>query len=105
MRRPVLIPVDSAPAASQGASLAAPAGEARGTQYFEAHLDEAREIVVQCAAGTVRGQECANAEIAIAEADGKARFDAFMGNRNSDRDSSDWCISDGTSGCDVHNIH
>jgi len=77
--RPVFLPVGTAPAASQGAGLAAPAGDARGTQYFAANLDEAREIVAQCAAGTVRGQECANAEIAIVEAEGKERFDAFMG--------------------------
>ncbi|SNT29822.1 hypothetical protein [Sphingopyxis indica] len=77
--RPVFIPVEIAPAASQGAGLTAPAGDARSTQYFAANLDEARETVAQCAAGTVRGQECANAEIAIVEAEGKERFDAFMG--------------------------
>ncbi|ALR22585.1 hypothetical protein [Sphingobium baderi] len=77
--RPVIVPLDVTPGASHGAGLAAPLGEGRGTQYFEAHLEEAREVVAQCAVGAVRGQECANAEVAIVEAEGKERFDAFMG--------------------------
>ena len=64
---------DEAPAAPEPA-------EPRGTQYFAAHLDEAREIVGQCAEGSVRGSECANAEQAVIEAEGRDRFKKFMGN-------------------------
>jgi hypothetical protein len=76
--RPVILPV-SQPAAV-GPFLAAPMAEARGTQYFVAHLDEAQRIVAQCADGSVRGEECVNAQAAITEADGRARFKKFMGN-------------------------
>lgn len=69
--RPVLGPLMAKPSA-------ATASDARATQYFKANIDEAREVVAQCAAGTVRGQECANAEVAIVETEGKERFDAFM---------------------------
>ena len=54
--------------------------EPRGTQYFAAHLDEARQVVAQCAEGTVRGAECAKAEQAVVEAEGRDRFKRFMGN-------------------------
>ncbi|MFA7602180.1 MAG: hypothetical protein WCY29_04155 [Novosphingobium sp.] len=77
--RPVIVPIESGTGAGHGLAVEQAAREARGTQYFQAHLDEARELVAQCAAGTARGQECANAEVAIAEAKGKERFDAFMG--------------------------
>jgi len=49
-------------------------------QYFAAHLDEARQVVAQCAEGTARGDECANAEQAVIEAEGRERFKKFMGN-------------------------
>ncbi len=77
--RPVILPVIAPGLASQGASLTPTVSEARGTQYFEANIEEARELVAQCAAGSVRGQECANAEVAIVETEGKERFDAFIG--------------------------
>jgi len=77
--RPVILPVVASSATSQGAGLTPTISEARGTQYFEANIDEARTVVAQCAAGSVRGQECANAEVAIVEAEGKERFEAFMG--------------------------
>lgn len=51
----------------------------RSTQYFTAHLDEARQIVTQCRDGSVRGDECANADMAVQEADSKARFRKFLG--------------------------
>lgn len=54
--------------------------EPRGKQYFRAHLDEAREIVEQCQTGAVRGEECATADTAIEEAEGKERFEKFVGN-------------------------
>lgn len=76
--RPVLLPgADTPPAAP--AAFGVRSSEPRGTQYFEANLDEARQIIAQCRDGTVRGTECANAGAAVAQSDGKANFDAFMG--------------------------
>ena len=74
--RPVIVPV------SQTAAVAGPPAAAtpRGTQYFAAHLDEARQIVAGCREGTVRGDECVNAEQAVVEAEGRERFKKFMGN-------------------------
>ncbi len=37
----------------------------RGQQYFEAHIDEAEKVVADCRTGTVRGQECVNADMAL----------------------------------------
>lgn len=76
--RPVIVPVSQS--AAVGPIPAAPSAEARGTQYFAAHLDEARQVVAQCADGSVRGEECANAQAAATEAEGRARFKKFMGN-------------------------
>lgn len=53
--------------------------EPRSAQYFAAHLDEARQIVKQCGDDAVRGDECANADMAVQEADSKARFRKFLG--------------------------
>jgi len=75
--RPVIVPVERA------AIVAGPApalAEPRGKQYFAAHLDEARQVQAQCADGTVRGDECFNAEMAVVEADGRARSKRFFGN-------------------------
>lgn len=77
--RPVIIPFDTGAGVGRGLTVEQAVREARGTQYFEAHLDEARELLAQCAARTARGQECANAEVAIVKAEGKERFDTFMG--------------------------
>ncbi|OCC23749.1 hypothetical protein MB02_11380 [Croceicoccus estronivorus] len=78
--RPVIVPVDRT-AIVAGPPAAAPASAgSRGTQYFAAHLDEARQVVAQCAEGTARGDECANAEQAVIEAEGRERFKKFMGN-------------------------
>jgi hypothetical protein len=51
----------------------------RSSEYFAAHLDEARQIVAGCRDGTVRGEECANAGLAVEEADAKERFRRFRG--------------------------
>jgi len=78
--RPVIVPVErTAIVAGPPAAVAALAAP-RGTQYFTAHVDEARQIVAQCAEGSVRGDECANAEQAVTEAEGRERFKKFMGN-------------------------
>lgn len=76
--RPVIVPVEQSAAVASPAPIA-PAAP-RGTQYFAAHLDEARQVMAQCAEGTVRGDECANAEQAVIEAEGRDRFKRFMGN-------------------------
>lgn len=76
--RPVIVPVSQR--AAVGTVPAAPTAEARGTQYFAAHLDEAQQVVVQCADGSVRGEECATAQAAVTEAEGRARFKKFVGN-------------------------
>jgi len=76
--RPVIVPVNQPAAVSPDP--AAPSPEARGTQYFATHLDEARQVVAQCADGSARGEECANAQAAVTEAEGRARFKKFMGN-------------------------
>jgi len=73
--RPVILPIDQ----TTGLAPAAVPAEPRATQYFAAHLDEARQIVAGCQAGSVRGGECANAEQAVTEAEGKDRFRRFMG--------------------------
>jgi len=78
--RPVIVPAgQTAPVAGPPAAVPASA-EPRGPQYFAAHLDEARQVVAQCAEGSVRGDECANAEQAVIEAEGRDRFKRFMGN-------------------------
>lgn len=53
--------------------------EPRSTQYFEAHIDEARKIVDGCRDGSVRGDECGNADIAVRAADAKDRRQKFFG--------------------------
>jgi len=78
--RPVIAPVErTTMVAGPPAAPPAPA-EARGKQYFAAHLDEARQVQAQCAEGTVRGDECLNAEMAVTEADGRERHKRFFGN-------------------------
>lgn len=57
-----------------------PLSEARGTQYFLAHIDEARQVVAGCRDGSVRGGECATAEEAIVKVDAAERRRRFLGN-------------------------
>lgn len=73
--RPVI-----APTAATAPSLPQAADAPRGKPYFAVHLDEARQVVAGCANGSVRGDECSNAEQAIVEAEGRDRFKHFMGN-------------------------
>ncbi len=51
----------------------------RSKPYFTANLDEGRRVVAGCQQGSVRGEECANAEQAVTEADGRARLKRFLG--------------------------
>lgn len=81
--RPVIAPVEPAVAvASPTPAALAPMGgsEARGKPYFATHLDEAREVMKRCANGSAHGDECFNADMAITEADGRARHKRFFGN-------------------------
>ena len=78
--RPVLAPLRQTAVAVSPAAAAPQPTAARGTQYFAANLDEARQIVAGCRDGSVRGDECANAEQAVIEADSRDRFKRFTGN-------------------------
>lgn len=74
--RPVIMPANQTTVAVS----AVPAPTApRGTQYFAANLDEARQIIAGCQDGSVRGGECANAEQAVIHAESQDRFKRFMG--------------------------
>lgn len=64
------------------AAIAGCSAEPRSTEYFKAHLDEAKEVVDGCAAGSVRGDECANASFAVEEAKGRDRFRRFLGKKS-----------------------
>lgn len=76
--RPVITPIQqTAPVPSP---ISAAPGEARGTQYFTVHIDEARQVVDGCRDGSVRGAECANAEEAIIKVDAQERRKRFLGN-------------------------
>ena len=78
--RPVITPSPEAVADSKPISISPTSGEARGTQYFMAHLDEAQRVVAGCRDGLVRGDECANAEEAIIKVDAQERRRRFLGN-------------------------
>jgi hypothetical protein len=78
--RPIITPAPQTAAVASQATIAPTSTEARGTQYFVAHVDEARRIVAGCRDGSVRGGECASAEQAVAEVEGRERFKKFMGN-------------------------
>ena len=78
--RPVIAPLSQTAVAVSPAPAAPQPTAARGTQYFAANIDEARQIVAACRDGSVRGDECANAEQAVIEADSRDRFKRFTGN-------------------------
>jgi len=78
--RPVMMPVDQTAAVAGARPAVQAQATPRGMQYFAAHLEEARQIVAGCRESTVRGDECANAEQAVTEAEGRDRFKKFMGN-------------------------
>jgi hypothetical protein len=79
--RPVIMPPANTTIAVSPAPAPAAAAQARGTQYFVAHIDEARQVVAACRDGTVRGDECANAETAVITVESKERFRRFRGDR------------------------
>ena len=79
--RPIIIPpMPTAAIAPTPADLMPAPAEARGIQYFAAHLEEARAIVERCRAGAVRGDECANPDAAIVRAEARDRSKRFLGN-------------------------
>jgi hypothetical protein len=59
------------------ATLTACSPQPRSASYFEAHQQEATKVVADCAAGSHRGQECANAQAAVAAAERDARIGAY----------------------------
>ena len=78
--RPTIAPTRQAAIAANSGPAAIVASPARSTLYFAANLDEARRVVSGCRADSVRGAECANAERAVTEAEGRDRFKKFTGN-------------------------
>ena len=78
--RPVIAPTQQTAPVAIPSPIAAPPSEARGTQYFVANIDEARQVVAGCRDGSVRGGECANADEAIIKVDAQERRKRFLGN-------------------------
>lgn len=78
--RPVISPTQEAEIAAAAPPAAPVSSEARGTQYFVANIDEARQVVAGCRDGSVRGGECATAEEAIIKVDAAERRRKFLGN-------------------------
>jgi hypothetical protein len=75
--RPIIAPAPHTPPVVISSPIDAAPGEARSTQYFVAHVDEARQVVAGCRQGAVRGDECANAETAITTVESAERFKRF----------------------------
>lgn len=78
--RPVIAPMEQTVSVAIPSPIAAAPSEARGTRYFVAHIDEARQVVAGCQDGSVRGGECATAEEAIIKVDAQERRKRFLGN-------------------------
>jgi len=78
--RPVIMPSPNTTVAVNPTPTPASATQARGTQYFEANIEEAREVVAGCRDGSVRGGECANADEALIKVDAAERRKRFLGN-------------------------
>lgn len=75
--RPKVFPPSQTIIANSPTQQATRSGVPRGTQYFEANISEAREVVAACRKGTIRGNECTNAETAIVTVESKERFKRF----------------------------
>jgi len=61
-------------------ALAACSPTPRSASYFEGHPEEAAQVVVDCAAGKHRGEECVNAKVGAAEIRREGRMDAYKKN-------------------------
>ena len=55
--RPVISPIQPADTVAAASPAPAATADARGTQYFVAHIDEARQVVAGCRDGSVRSGE------------------------------------------------
>ncbi|MGR4866122.1 hypothetical protein [Caulobacter sp. LARHSG274] len=78
--RPVIAPTQQTAPGAISSPIAAAPSQARGAQYFVAHVDEARQVVAGCRDGSVRGGECATAEEAIIRIEAQERTKRFLGN-------------------------
>lgn len=78
--RPAIAPVRQDAVGASPAPASSAAAGPRSKQYFAAHLNEAQQAMEQCADGSLRGDECFNAEMAVTEANGRARHKRFFGN-------------------------
>lgn len=78
--RPVIAPTQPSGTIAVGSPAAVMSSQARATQYFVAHIDEARQIAAGCRDGSVRGSECTNAEEAIIKVDAEERRKRFLSN-------------------------
>ena len=77
--RPIIMPPANT-AVAVGPAPPIVAAQARGTQYFGANIDEARQVIAGCRDGWVRGAECANAEAAIITVEAQERRRRFLDN-------------------------
>ena len=78
--RPVIVPTRQAGTIAAALPAAPVSSDARSTQYFIEHIEEARQVMAGCRDGSVRGGECANAEEAIIKVDAQERRRRFLGN-------------------------
>ena len=53
--------------------------EPRSAQYFEAHLPEARDNLDKCREGSVTGEECDAAEVAVQTTEARERLKRIFG--------------------------
>lgn len=78
--RPVISPVQQADTIAAATPAVPVPQEVRGSQYFVANIDKARQVVAGCRDGSVRGAECATAEEAIIKVEAQERRKRFLGN-------------------------
>ncbi len=78
--RPAISPIYQTDVSGASSATGPVSSETRGTQYFVAHIDEARQVVMGCRNGAVRGGECATAEEAIIKVEAAKRRRKFLGN-------------------------
>ena len=55
--------------------------ESRSVQYFEANPDDARKVTAKCQDGSIGGDECDNAKIALEVIESRERFARFRGKK------------------------
>ena len=61
--------------------LACGQSEPRSVQYFEANPDDARKVAAKCQDGSIGGDECDNANIALEVIESRERFARFRGKK------------------------